>query len=349
MSQVALIGLPNVGKSTVFSALTKQISQIGTYPFSTTDLAVGLAEINDIRLSEASQIENSSKVTNVRLEIHDIPLNPNKPLFTPNLFGKLREMDGFVVIVRDFEGNNIDWGIVPNSVTEQIEKIDIELIIADIEILSNKESRLLKESKALSEKPKELETVKKALHLLNEGTKLSEYSWEDYERSFFKDLSPLTLKPKVLLINTEENRLHEKEFDYNSSEFVTTSAKIEHEISLLGELEQIEMREEYQMKESLLNKLLFHIYKELNLVSFFTIGDKESKAWTIPRDSKITSAAGRIHTDLERGFIKAEVVGIDDFISFGGWKGLKNTTKLRLEGKDYVVRDGDVVIIRFSR
>ena len=220
MSQVALIGLPNVGKSTVFSALTKQVSQIGTYPFSTTDLAVSFAEINDIRLSEASQIENSSKVTNARLEIHDIPLSPNKPLFTANLFGKLREMDGFVVIVRDFDGNSIDWGLVPKSVTEQIEKIDIELIIADIEILANKESRLLKESKSLSEKPKELETVKKALDLLNEGTKLSDYIWEDYEISFFKDLSPLTLKPKVLLVNTEENRFHEKAFDYNFHHFL---------------------------------------------------------------------------------------------------------------------------------
>ena len=130
---------------------------------------------------------------------------------------------------------------------------------------------------------------------------------------------------------------------------VITSAKIEHEISLLNDLEQSDIRKEYKIGKSLLDNLLSSIYKELDLISFFTIGDKESKAWTILKDSKITEAAGKIHTDLEKGFIKADVVGIEEFIEYKGWEGLKKTSKLRLEGKEYVVTDGDVVIIRFSK
>ena len=349
MSQIALIGLPNVGKSTVFSALTNQESQIGNFPFSTSELVTSFAEVKDERLEEASIIENSNKIVYPRLQVYDIPLNPSKPLFTPNLFGKLREMDGFVIVLRSFEGNGLDWGEVPKSINEQIDKINIELIIADIEILSNKEKKLIKESKAIAEKPKELKTVRKALSILEEGRQLNDYEWETDQLSFFKDLSPLTLKPRVLLINTEEQKPNKEEIVNNDYEIVETSAKIEYEISLLNDLEQSDLRKEYQINKSLLDILLSSIYIELKLISFFTVGDKEAKAWTVIKDSKITEAAGKIHTDLEKGFIKADVVGIEDFIENKGWKGLKNSTKLRLEGKDYVVTDGDVVIIRFSK
>ena len=349
MSQIALIGLPNVGKSTVFSALTNQESQIGNFPFSTSELVTSFAEIKDKRLEEASTIENSDKIVYPRLQVYDIPLNPSKPLFTPNLFGKLREMDGFVLVLRDFEGNGLDWGEVPKSISEQIEKINIELIIADIEILSNKEKKLIKESKAIAEKPKELKTVSKALGILEDGQQLKDYEWETDELSFFKDLSPLTLKPRVLLVNTEEQQPNKEEIVKNDYEVVETSAKIEYEISLLNDLEQSGIRKEYQINKSLLDNLLNSIYIELKLISFFTVGDKEAKAWTVVKGSKITEAAGKIHTDLEKGFIKADVVAIEDFIENKGWKGLKNSTKLRLEGKDYVVTDGDVVIIRFSK
>ena len=349
MSQIALIGLPNVGKSTVFSALTNEESQIDIFPFSTNELLISFAEIKDERLRKASIIENSEKIVYPRMQVYDIPLNPSKPLFTPNLFGKLREMDGFVVVLRDFEGNDLDWGEVPKSINEQIEKINIELIIADIEILSNKEKKLIKESKAISEKPKELKTVEKAIELLENGRQLSDYQWESDELSFFSDLSPLTLKPRVFLVNTEEQKSNIEKIFENDNEMVITSAKIEHEISLLNDLEQSDIRKEYKIGKSLLDNLLTSIYKELDLISFFTIGDKESKAWTILKDSKITEAAGKIHTDLEKGFIKADVVGIEDFIEYKGWEGLKKTTKLRLEGKEYVVTDGDVVIIRFSK
>ena len=349
MSQIALIGLPNVGKSTVFSSLTKQESQIGVFSFSTSEMVTGFGEVKDNRLKEAAVIENSAKIVYPKLQVYDIPLNPNKPLFTPNLFGKLREMDGFVLVLRDFDGNGIDWGEVPRSINEQIEKINVELIIVDLEILSTKEEKLLKQSKALAEKPRELKIVEKAINLLGEGSQLKDHKWESDEVSFFKDLSPLTLKPRVLLVNTEEQNINYEQPINNTSEWVVTSAKIEHEISLLPDLEQNELRKEYQMGKSLLDNLLSSIYKELNLISFFTIGDKESKAWTVLKGSKITEAAGKIHSDLQKGFIKAEIVSIVDFIDNQGWNGLKNSTKLRLEGKDYLVTDGDVVIIRFSK
>ena len=152
MSQIGIIGLPNVGKSTVFTALTKQDSQIGNFPFSTTEIHTAFGEVVDSRLTEAAKIENSQKIVYPKIQLYDLPLSPNKPVFTANVFAKLREMDGFAVVLRDFESSNVDWGDVPQSINEQLEKIKLELIIADLEILNNKEDRLIKESKALSEK-----------------------------------------------------------------------------------------------------------------------------------------------------------------------------------------------------
>mgnify|MGYP001166268737 FL=1 len=349
MSQIGIIGLPNVGKSTVFTALTKQDSQIGDFPFSTTEIHTAFGEVVDSRLTEAAKIENSQKIVYPKIQLYDLPLSPNKPVFTGNVFAKLREMDGFAVVLRDFESSSVDWGDVPQSINEQLEKIKLELIIADLEILNNKEGRLIKESKALSEKPKELLIVNKSIDILESGGELKDYNWDTQEFSFFRDLALLTLKPKVYLINTEEEGINNKEKISEEGEVIVTSAKIEQELSELDSSEENDMRKQYSVEESLLSSLLNSIYKELNLISFFTVGDKESRAWTIPVNTKIPEASGKIHSDMEKGFNKAEVVGIDDFIEGNGWEGLKNSIKIRLEGKEYIVRDGDVVIIRFSK
>ena len=348
MSQIGIIGLPNVGKSTVFTALTKQASQIANFPFSTTETLTAFGEVIDFRLAKAAKIENSEKIIYPRIQLFDLPLSPNKPIFTPSTFAKLREMDGFAVVLRDFEADSVNWGDVPKSINEQIEKITLELIIADLEILNNKEKRLMKESKALSEKPKELLIVQKSIDILESGSQLKDQQWNTQDLSFFRDLSLLTLKPKVYLINTGEDEIN-KEQTIEGGEVIVTSAKIEHELSELDVSEESDLRKQYSVEKSLLSSLLSSIYKELNLISFFTVGEKESRAWSIAVDTKISEASGKIHTDMEKGFIKAEVVSIDDFIEENGWEGLKNSIKIRLEGKEYIVRDGDVVIIRFSK
>ncbi len=363
--KLGIVGLPNVGKSTLFNSLTKAGAESANYPFCTIDPNVGVVTVPDERLNVLSKMYNSKKVLPAAIEFVDIAglvKGASKGEGLGNQFlANIREVDAIVHVVRCFEDTNIihvDGSIDP---LRDIETINLELIFSDMEMIERRIARASKGARNDKELAKEVEFCQRLKAHLEEGRMAKSLSIEDEDEiEWLKGYQLLTAKPVIYAANVSEDDLADdgannenvkrvREFAENEhSEVFVVCAQIEQEISELDDDEKKEFLEDLGLKESGLDKLIRASYSLLGLISYLTAGEQETRAWTIKKGTKAPQAAGKIHTDFERGFIRAEIVDYDSLIECGSMMAAKEKGLVRLEGKDYVVQDGDVILFRFN-
>lgn len=353
---IGIVGLPNVGKSTLFTALTKKGGLAANYPFATIDPNVGIVDVPDGRLKELAKIVNPGRIVPATVEFVDIA-GLVKGASTGEGLGNqflanIRETDAICEVVRYFSDPNVmrevnrsDAFVDPES---DVETIKTELILADIQTLEKQLPKLEKEGKRDKELMPKFEIAKRLLDWLNDGNRAATMDMTDDDRAAAKELFLLTLKPIIYVANVDEGKLGEDLAPIDGIKPLPICAEVEAELSELSEEEAAEYLADLGLEASGLDTLARAAYKTLGLQSYFTAGEMEVKAWTVPVGATAPQAAGVIHSDFERGFIKAEVISYDDYIALGGEKGAREAGKLRMEGKDYVVQDGDVMHFRFN-
>ena len=354
-----ILGLPNVGKSTLFNAITKSSIPAENFPFCTIEPNLGIVNVPDKRLDSINNIVNSAKVIPTTMSFVDIAglvKGASKGEGLGNAFlSNIREMNALLHVVRCFDDENVvhvDGSINP---LKDVETINLELIFADLEVLEKREQKLEKLIRSGDGDAKKHKEIIESLKELMENGNLPRLDrFEAEEIKFIESMNLLSTKPMVLVANLSDdaskNHLDDIESyaNINHINIIAAVIKVEYELATLEEDEQAEYLELLGMDEPVLNKIILAGYKLLNLETFFTSGPKESRAWTMRQNSLAPQAAGVIHTDFERGFIKAEVISYEDFIRCGGESGAKRDGKLRLEGKDYMVMDGDVIHFKFN-
>lgn len=363
--KLGIVGLPNVGKSTLFNSLTKAGAEAANYPFCTIDPNVGIVVVPDERLKVLGELYKSEKVIPAVIEFVDIAglvKGASKGEGRGNQFlSHIREVDAIIHVVRCFEDPNIihvDGSINP---IRDIETINLELIFADLEVIERRIARVGKMAKSDKAYAKEADLLQKLKDTLESGKPAKSYIPEDDEEQLkLKELNLLTSKPVIYAANVREDELSDDAADNEyvhavreaakseNSEVFVICAQIEQEISELEEEEKKMFLEELGLKESGLEKLIRVSYSLLGLISYLTAGPKESKAWTISKGTKAPQAAGKIHSDFERGFIRAEIVNYDNLVECGSFNAAKEKGLVRSEGKEYIVQDGDVVLFRFN-
>ena len=363
--KLGIVGLPNVGKSTLFNSLTKAGAESANYPFCTIDPNVGVVPVPDERLQKLAALYNSAKITPAVIEFVDIAglvKGASKGEGLGNQFlSNIREVDAIVHVVRCFEDPNVvhvDGSVNP---LRDIETIDLELIFSDMEILERRIAKTTKSAMGNKALTKELEILKAMYAHLEEGKLARSYETEDEdELAFIATLNLLTWKPVIFAANVAEDDLSDDgaSNEYvqavrnfaaeNGSEGFVICAQIEQEIAELDDDEKKMFLEDLGLTESGLDKLIAASYRLLGLISYLTAGETETRAWTIKVGTKAPQAAGKIHSDFERGFIKAEVVNYQDLLDCGTYTAAKEKGLVRMEGKEYVVKDGDVVLFRFN-
>ena len=359
-----IVGLPNVGKSTLFNALTEtQAAQAANYPFCTIEPNVGRVEVPDARLEKIAAIAKSAKIVPTQLEFVDIAglvKGASKGEGLGNQFlGNIREVDAIVHVLRCFEDDDIQH--VSNKVDPiaDAEVVETELMLADLESLEKRVENARRRATSGDKEAKALVSVLgQALDLLREGkpARLTQPNGEEEER-LFAQAQLLTAKPVLYVCNVAEedaatgNAMSEAVFAKASAEgakAVVVSAAIEAELVAMDPGDRAEYLKELGLAETGLARVIRAGYELLGLKTFFTAGPKEARAWTFPAGAKAPQAAGEIHTDFEKGFIRAETIAYDDYVSLGGEAGAKEAGKLRQEGKEYVVQDGDVMLFKFN-
>jgi GTP-binding protein YchF len=358
-----IVGLPNVGKSTLFNALTATAAaQAANYPFCTIEPNVGDVAVPDPRLDALAAAGKSAQIIPTRLTFVDIAglvRGASKGEGLGNQFlANIREVDAIAHVVRCFEDSDITHVEGKIDPVADIETIETELMLADLDSLEKRVDNLEKKAKGNDKEAKELlDIVNRTLVLLREGQPARLVKRASEEEKNFRGLGLLSSKPVLYVCNVEEaaaatgnefSKRVEARAKEESAASVVISAKIESEISVLPQEEQADYLAAVGLEEPGLNRLIRAGYGLLDLVTYFTVGPKETRAWTITRGLRAPQAAGVIHTDFERGFIRAETIAYDDYVKLGGESGARDAGRLRLEGKEYIVADGDVMHFRFA-
>ena len=360
--KIGIVGLPNVGKSTLFNSITNAGAECANYPFCTIEPNVGVVPVPDERLDNLAKIYNPQKVTHAIIEFVDIAglvKGASKGEGLGNKFlSHIRETDAICEVVRCFEDSNIvhvDGSIDP---VRDIETINLELIFADLETVEKRIDRASKLIKGDKKYQLEFDTWKKVRDALQEGKPARSLTYTEEEQEIVKDGFLLTMKPILYVANVSEEQLSDdndanvnkvKEYaKQDNAEVIKLCVKIEEELSTLSKEDKKEMLEALGLEESGLDKVIKASYDLLGLMSFLTAGEPEVRAWTIKKGTKAPQAAGKIHSDIERGFIKAEIVSYDDLIREGSMVACKEKGLVRSEGKDYIMQDGDIVLFKFN-
>ena len=349
-----IVGLPNVGKSTLFNALTStKNAEAANFPFCTIDPNIGVVEVKDNRLDKLSSLSNSKKkiyATITFVDIAGLVKGASKGEGLGNKFlSHIREVDAIIHLLRCFDSENIQH--VNNKVNpvEDFETIKTEILLSDIETIQKK----LEKSKKKLLSPQEIKILENSLEILNSGNELN--SIEYSSKKFLDQVGLLSLKPKIIVCNVDEATLNDGNEHtinimktYPKEKVITICADIEDQLSSLDVDEKSKFMREIGLEKMGISKLIKEGYDLLGLETFFTSGKEESRAWTIKKNTQAPQAAGVIHSDFEKNFIRAEAVDTNDFIKFGSAEKCKENGKLRIEGKDYIVKDGDVLYFRVN-
>lgn len=349
---IGIVGLPNVGKSSLFTALTKKSGFAANYPFATIEPNVGLVPVPDKRLDGLAAIDHPAKIIPATVEFVDIAglvAGASQGEGLGNKFlANIRETDAICEVVRFFSDPNVEHVSKKVDPQSDVETIKTELILADIATIEKALPRLEKEGKRYKEKAINFEAAQKVLEGLNEGKRALQLNLSEEEQDAIRELCLLTMKPMLYIANVDEDKVNAELPEIDGQQPVPISAKIEADLAELDAEEAAIFMEELGLDESGLSRLIREAYKLLGLQSYFTSGETETRAWTIPVGAKAPQAAGVIHSDFERGFIKAETASYEDYVALGGERGCRDAGKLRQEGKDYVVQDGDVMHFKFN-